>query len=442
MHLAETAEGALPPSAASPTLPAPAAAPVPALPAEAPLLPTVAAQPSPHIHGNGPWISGRLFSVVPPNPLAPITDLDETWYVVTKGRYVGVTPDNALDGAATVRVSGAGHKGYSTQASALAAFNRALAVVPCLMPFCVYFPLNYIPYIYPYLIIFTPNRLVALIVEFMRLIRAPMPVVDRLVLIYPTTETLRHIFTLAMKDPPTLSESDLLDSLLGSPNTCDRCPKPHFKHAAIPDATFTIMIRCPHNPDPDYPDSRNKAVAKILPENRQHQACLGHLLVFKHAIVDDLQLSNAHLPVIDMAPSDLPFLDELVRRWVVHLHGLSASAAATSSAGSSSLPSVATSLPQLRIFPSPSMVAPTPTPPVYDIDEIFASLTLEERAEYDVWQRMALFLVANDHPSSGLYRDTTSRFCASYAHRTTPTPIKSLFQQSHLLALFFISHCL
>ncbi|KAJ7033982.1 hypothetical protein C8F04DRAFT_1260479 [Mycena alexandri] len=276
MPLTDPAEGAAPsaPSAVSATALASPVCPVPAQAAHPPLLATVSAQPSSRIHADGPWISGRFFSVLPPSPLAPITDLDQTWYAVIKGRYVGVTPDNALDGAATVRVSGAGHKGYTTQAAALTAFNRALE-----------------------------GNLVV------------VSLVDRLVVIYPTTETIRSIIPLAMKPQPlTLSEPGLLDSLLDSPDTCERCLKPNFKHAAIPGATFTILISCPHRPDPDYPLYRNKAVAKILPDSRQHQTCMGNLLVVKHALVADPNVSNANLPVIDVASSDLPYLDELVRR--------------------------------------------------------------------------------------------------------------------------------
>ncbi|KAJ7017140.1 hypothetical protein C8F04DRAFT_1279935 [Mycena alexandri] len=133
MPLTDSAVGATHAAPSAASIPAPIAASLPApvspLPAEvAPPAPleTVAAAPSTHIHDSGPWISGRLFSVVPPTALAPISDLDQTWYAVTKGRHVGVTPDNALDGATTTRVSGAAHKGYTTQAAALAAFNRAL----------------------------------------------------------------------------------------------------------------------------------------------------------------------------------------------------------------------------------------------------------------------------------------------------------------------------
>ncbi len=67
-----------------------------------------------------------MFSVVPPVALAVTEETDETWYAVTKGRFVVVTNIHALDMAAITRVSGAAHKGYSTQAAAVRAFNNAL----------------------------------------------------------------------------------------------------------------------------------------------------------------------------------------------------------------------------------------------------------------------------------------------------------------------------
>ncbi|KAJ7481676.1 hypothetical protein FB451DRAFT_1170842 [Mycena latifolia] len=82
--------------------------------------------PTPTIHAFGPWIAGRLFSVVPPVALMAIEDSEATWYAITKGRAVGVTDLNTLDLYATSRVSGAGHKGYLTQAAALSTFNGAL----------------------------------------------------------------------------------------------------------------------------------------------------------------------------------------------------------------------------------------------------------------------------------------------------------------------------
>jgi hypothetical protein len=67
-----------------------------------------------------------MFSVVPPIELVATDDSDETWYAITRGHFVGVTNIHALDVAAIIRVSGAAHKGYSTQAAALRAFNLTL----------------------------------------------------------------------------------------------------------------------------------------------------------------------------------------------------------------------------------------------------------------------------------------------------------------------------
>jgi hypothetical protein len=67
-----------------------------------------------------------MYSVVPASPLVATDDTDDTWYAITKGRFVGVTNIHALDLAAIIRVSGAAHKGYATQAAALRAFNLSL----------------------------------------------------------------------------------------------------------------------------------------------------------------------------------------------------------------------------------------------------------------------------------------------------------------------------
>ncbi|KAJ7435120.1 hypothetical protein B0H11DRAFT_2257619 [Mycena galericulata] len=76
---------------------------------------------------------GGFYVVIPPAPLLPIAE--PIWYCITKGRYVGVTLNNALALAAVVGVSGGNMKGYKTQALALAAFNELLqyhmvAVIP------------------------------------------------------------------------------------------------------------------------------------------------------------------------------------------------------------------------------------------------------------------------------------------------------------------------
>ncbi|KAJ7038753.1 hypothetical protein C8F04DRAFT_1255675 [Mycena alexandri] len=102
----------------------PVGAPSSPSPAPAPPADPVTLTPT---HSSAPWIAGRMFSVVPSAALSAVEeDTDETWYAITRGRFVGVTNIPALDGAATLRVSGASHKGFSTQAAALRAFNAAL----------------------------------------------------------------------------------------------------------------------------------------------------------------------------------------------------------------------------------------------------------------------------------------------------------------------------
>ncbi|KAJ7605234.1 hypothetical protein DFH06DRAFT_1150625 [Mycena polygramma] len=112
-----TANTAPPPGSSSELSPGSAASPRPALIS--------------HIHTSGPWTAGRLFSVVPPCPLVSAGETDEMWYAITKGRFIGVTNIHALEQAAIIRVSGAAHKGYPTQAAALRAFNAALYYNAC-----------------------------------------------------------------------------------------------------------------------------------------------------------------------------------------------------------------------------------------------------------------------------------------------------------------------
>jgi hypothetical protein len=72
-----------------------------------------------------------MYGVVPLSPLAATHETDETWYCITKGRFIGVTNLHTFDQAASVRVSGAAHKGYATQAAAVHAFNEALEYGLC-----------------------------------------------------------------------------------------------------------------------------------------------------------------------------------------------------------------------------------------------------------------------------------------------------------------------
>ncbi|KAJ7680842.1 hypothetical protein DFH06DRAFT_1315574 [Mycena polygramma] len=95
---------------------------------------SVAQSPSPPIqtHACAPWTAGRMFSIVPPCALeATDEEADEQWYCITKGRFIGVTNVHGLEQAAIIRVSGAAHKGYPTQAAAPRAFNLALRHNAC-----------------------------------------------------------------------------------------------------------------------------------------------------------------------------------------------------------------------------------------------------------------------------------------------------------------------
>ncbi|KAJ7906654.1 hypothetical protein B0H13DRAFT_2333284 [Mycena leptocephala] len=124
----------------------------------------------------------------------------------------------------------------------------------------------------------------------------------------------------------TLGDPDFLEAwIYCSPGACKLCLKPHFRIPAIPDATFTILIACLHHPD--LVDDKlglppNKAVAKILPDSKQDQTCRSNLLVAKHSVVPDSTRSNSALPIVDVVPDDYPHIDEMVCRWVIHLHGL------------------------------------------------------------------------------------------------------------------------
>ncbi|KAJ7673159.1 hypothetical protein DFH06DRAFT_1319360 [Mycena polygramma] len=75
----------------------------------------------------GPWIAGYLYSVVPLGLLAAIPDLGEKWFVITRGKYVGLTKNSAISLAAVTGVSTGLSEKFSHQADALDHFNAALA---------------------------------------------------------------------------------------------------------------------------------------------------------------------------------------------------------------------------------------------------------------------------------------------------------------------------
>ncbi|KAJ6450542.1 hypothetical protein C8R47DRAFT_1230234 [Mycena vitilis] len=280
------------PKYASSAAPPPSPTPIPAqTDLEASPSPFPAINPA-HIHACGPWTAGRVFSVVPPFPLTAIEDYtDEQWYCITRGRFIGVTNVHALEQAAIIRVSGAAHKGYTTQAAAVRAFNNALL---------------YDASIYPAM------------------------QVERAVVLYPWGTRLRQTAAFHFTaDDVTLRDLKSLEvNLYASPGHCDICPKPHFRHAALPGVSFTILAACPHHPDvvgvtdDFWRLSPNKAVAHLLPEGLKHQTCVGNLVVIKHAHPDGGLIANQGLPVLDICESEIPYVDELVRRWAPRLHGL------------------------------------------------------------------------------------------------------------------------
>ncbi|KAJ7018030.1 hypothetical protein C8F04DRAFT_1199632 [Mycena alexandri] len=77
----------------------------------------------------GPWSSNVLYSVVPTGPLTPVEEISPApeWYVVYRGRFVGVMDQYMQAHWAIRSVSNAAHKSYTTQVFALEAFNKVLS---------------------------------------------------------------------------------------------------------------------------------------------------------------------------------------------------------------------------------------------------------------------------------------------------------------------------
>ncbi|KAK6977843.1 hypothetical protein R3P38DRAFT_2783845 [Favolaschia claudopus] len=123
--------------------PAPPSAPAAAPKAKdhkesAPPAPKEKATPSPgaglpaaliqHLRTEGPYTANEIFITVPSQPLASVpepTPVPE-WYVITRGRFVGVVDQYALSDVAISGVAGV-RKVYNSQAHALEAFNSALS---------------------------------------------------------------------------------------------------------------------------------------------------------------------------------------------------------------------------------------------------------------------------------------------------------------------------
>ncbi|KAJ7847101.1 hypothetical protein B0H14DRAFT_2583748 [Mycena olivaceomarginata] len=160
----------------------------------------------------------------------------------------------------------------------------------------------------------------------------------------------------------TLRNPDILDNnFFASPAQCTICPKPHLSHQAIPGASFTIIVSCPHHTNvAQSPPRPNCAVANLLPDQRRHETCNGNLMVFKHAISNNPAVSNQDLPVVDILPADFLHVDELNQI-------------------KSDLDKTPGYLQEgLTRCYSISMVTLDPPLPLYDLDEIIASLTLDD----------------------------------------------------------------
>ncbi|KAJ7429177.1 hypothetical protein B0H11DRAFT_2266724 [Mycena galericulata] len=240
---------------------------------------------------------------------------------------------------------------------------------------------------------------------------SPPPVVGKKALLFPWGVTGYHLINIDYPaDAVTLGADDgapLAAVFEPNPAACSRCLKPYLKHRAFPNFGFSVFTGCTHGTDLEWEKQYpNKCVAALLPNPLQ--TCFGCVVVVKHPLSTDPAVSNRDLPVLDVEQADIPHLTELVRRTPsthasVHL-SLNLRDAGRKNASSLNLGRVKPDkiicfseiislaffrIRSLRVFSSSSCsasMAPgstTPPLPVYDIDEIFASLTLEEQAEVE-----------------------------------------------------------
>ncbi|KAJ7865253.1 hypothetical protein B0H13DRAFT_1898646 [Mycena leptocephala] len=323
-----------------------------------PVQPSDPEVPGPRVYTSAPWIAGRMYAVVPLSPLAATPETEETWYSITKGRFVGVTNIHAFDQASIIRVSGAAHQAHTTQAAAsgkksAASPPESARVIALLFP-----------------TITTPHPTTC---------RQPIPIVDRKLVIYPAELPRRQPAVMTFpQDAVTLADQDNLEgNFYASPGACRICPKAHLRHNALPGVSFTILIACPHHPhvveatEDFYRLFPNKAVAEILPETHKHQTCRGNLYVIKHGPGEQGQI-NRDLPVVDVVDADHPYLDELEP------------APGLGVAPSSSTMVSLDEGPPLPLYDIDEITASDderdegPERRVFDLDEIIANLTLED----------------------------------------------------------------
>ncbi|KAJ7470057.1 hypothetical protein B0H11DRAFT_2237973 [Mycena galericulata] len=234
---------------------------------------------------------------------------------------------------------------------------------------------------------------------------SPPTLIVRKALLYPWGVVDRHLINIDfLSDAPTLGANNaLVVAAVFEPNPalCDRCLKPYLKHRALPDVAFTIFTGCTHGTDPEWETQYpNKAVAAMLPD--PSQTPFGCVLVVKHPLSTDAQVSNRDLPILDVDQADIPHLNELVKRpsSPLPLYDIDEILASLTleeqednrretERHASDAPSAPVKQPsnkaKAKAPPSPPLPAIPPRAsspvPVYDIDEIWASLTLEEQEE-------------------------------------------------------------
>ncbi|KAJ7718103.1 hypothetical protein B0H14DRAFT_3521806 [Mycena olivaceomarginata] len=170
----------------------------------------------------------------------------------------------------------------------------------------------------------------------------------------------------------TLRNPDILDNnFFASPAQYTICLKPHLSHQAIPGVSFTVIVFCPHHTDvAQSPPGPNRAVANLLPDQCKHEMCNGNLMVFKHAISNNPAVSNQDLPVVDVLPADFLHVDELMglRSVAFRINQIKSDLDKTPGYLQEGL---------TRCY-SISMVALNAPLPLYDLDEIIASLILDD----------------------------------------------------------------
>ncbi|KAK7022237.1 hypothetical protein R3P38DRAFT_3195624 [Favolaschia claudopus] len=147
--------------------------------------------------------------------------------------------------------------------------------------------------------------------------------VERLAYGYPgsgPSATHKVSITFPADRPPTLFPPDILGGIFDpNPGECDDCEKPHCSIPSRPNHSFTIISSCVHHPELDVDVHPNPAIERMVSSSLRPYLPLGHVVVFKHILKTNPDISNHHLHVVNVEDDDIPLIDELVARWVAEL---------------------------------------------------------------------------------------------------------------------------